>query len=172
MCQKSYGARWVSGVCYSDGMYKTYKQQKQREAGKRYERFVAQTLREQGWQVVESGLSGYDDHGIDLEATKDGVRRYVQCKGWKRHRLIHSDVVSQLFGDVANIEGVGNLDRVECYIYSPARLDEAAAAEAQRLGVRFVRLYFPPWHHHVRRYFNTFRQNDTTYSRGRAPHID
>ena len=153
-------------------MYQTYKQQKQREAGKKYERFVAQTLRGQGWQVVESGRNGYDDHGIDLEATKDGIRRYIQCKGWKRRRLIHSDVVSQLFGDVANIEGVGNLDRVECYIYSPAQLDAAAAAEAQRLGVHFVRFYFPAWHHHVRRYFSNFRQNGTAYPRDRAPRID
>lgn len=85
----------------------------QRQAGRRYESFIAQTLRIEGWEVDETGRNGIHDHGIDLIASKEGVRRYVQCKGWSRDKFIHEDVVSQLLGSVAAIEG---LDKVLTYL--------------------------------------------------------
>lgn len=124
---------------------KYYKRHKQEQAGKRYEAYTAQTLRQDGWEVIETGRNGEMDHGIDLIANKDGVRRYIQCKGWNRYKYIHEDVVSQLYGSVASIEGGDNLNGVEMYIYSPARLDSYASAEAERLHINFVRLSFPKW---------------------------
>src|SRR5215469_722268 len=117
-------------------MYETYKYKRyrQRLAGEQYEHFVAQKLRQEGWTVDETGRNGVNDHGIDLNASKDGIRRYVQCKGLKQNRLIHEDVVSHLFGSVAIIEGVDNLQGVELYIYSPALLDEYAADAAKKLN--------------------------------------
>lgn len=127
-------------------MYTKYKEYKQRQAGRRYEYFVAQNLREEGWQVDENGKYGTQDHGIDLIASKDGVKRYVQCKGWKREYEIHEDVVSHLFGSVAAMEGPDNLEGVEIYLYSPAELDSYAKAEIERLHMHYVQLNFPKWH--------------------------
>lgn len=130
-------------------MYGKYKHYRQRQAGRRYEFFIAQTLRREGWDVVDNGHNGIQDHGIDLIASKDGVRRYIQCKGWKHTKFMHEDVVSHLFGSVAAIEGKDNLDGVELYIYSPAQLDSYACSEAARLDIHFVRLFYPKWHRHL-----------------------
>jgi hypothetical protein len=134
--------------------YNEYKDYKQRQAGHRYEQYVAQTLRQQGWTVIDNGSNGVEDHGIDLIATKDGVSRYIQCKGWNRHKVIHEDVVSHLFGSVAAIEGVDNLQGVEKYIYSPAQLDDYSQAEAERLGIHIEHLALPTWHRRARQYFH------------------
>jgi hypothetical protein len=133
-------------------MYMSFKRLRQRQAGKRYESFVAQTLRQEGWEVIESGLDGYNDHGIDLIANKDGVKRYIQCKGWNRNRFIHEDVVSHLYGSVAAIEGPENPNGVERYIYSPAQLDEYASDEAAKLNIHIVHLDGPKWHQRYRQY--------------------
>ena len=119
---------------------------KQRQAGAGYERYIAWKLRSNGWDVVETGRDGVGDHGIDLIATKDGKKRYVQCKGWKWWKTLHEDVVSQLFGSVAGIEGAENLSgNIEMYIYSPAKLSDYANSEADKLHVQFVRAGFPHW---------------------------
>ena len=112
-------------------------------AGAAYEAHVAEQLRREGWQVDETGRNGINDHGIDLIASKDGVKRYIQCKAWRPTSFIHEDVVSQLYGSVAGIEGTENLEGVEKYIYSSALLDPTAAAEAERLGIGFVRFDSP-----------------------------
>ncbi len=119
---------------------------KQRQAGRRYEHFIAQTLRNDGWEVTQNGLNGTADHGIDIIASKDGVKRYVQCKGWKRTKFIHEDVVSHLLGSVAAVEGLDNFAGIEMYLYSPAQLDSYATHEAERLNIQFVRLAYPEWH--------------------------
>jgi HJR/Mrr/RecB family endonuclease len=119
---------------------------KQEQAGHRYEHAVAWTLRKEGWDVEETGRNGIHDHGIDLIATKEGRKMYVQCKGWKRWRRIHEDVISQLVGSVAGIEGFENVQFVEMALYSPAKLGDYAAEEAQRLNVQFVRMHYPRRH--------------------------
>lgn len=141
-------------------MYQKYQEIKQRQAGRRYEYFVAQTLRQAGWEVIDNGSLGVNDHGIDLIASKDGVRRYVQCKGWNRDRLIHEDVVSHLLGSVAAIEGIDNLRGVELYLYSPAQLDGYSSSEAEKLNIHFVRLDFPKWHNKDR-YAYHFRKRSS-----------
>lgn len=112
---------------------------REQEAGAAYERAVAEHLRGEGWQVDETGRNGINDHGIDLIASKEGVKRYIQCKGFRPTAFIHENVVAQLYGSVAGIEGTENLEGVEKYIYSSALLDPTAAAEAERLGIGFVR---------------------------------
>lgn len=143
-------------------MFSKYKRYRQRQAGRKYEYFIAQTLRQDGWEVVETGRNSIHDHGIDLIASREGVRRYVQCKGWKRNWLIHEDVVSHLFGSVAAVEGMNNLQHVEMYIYSPAQPDTYAGAEASRLNIHFVRLDYPKWHRRFRNYRPFRRAQPTT----------
>jgi hypothetical protein len=148
---------------------KYWKSPRNLRAGPVYEALVAEQLRSEGWKVAETGQSGYNDHGIDLIASKDGTKRYVQCKGWRHSSHIHENVVTQLYGSVASIEGTDNLEGVEKVIYSPATLDDTAEATAKRLGILFVRLDFPEdsvyakrkkWykpHHHIRRLYQRRR---------------
>jgi hypothetical protein len=147
--------------------YQNFRQRRtesrQREAGIRYENFIAQTLRQEGWEVTENGHTGMPDHGIDLIASKEGVRRYIQCKGWKRNKFIHEDVVSHLYGSVAAIEGPDNLLGVELYIYSPAQLDSYAGAEAEKLNIHLVRLDFPA-EMLMHRYYRHFRKRSVSHS--------
>jgi hypothetical protein len=146
-----------------DEEYKQYQyiRMRQRLAGQEYEHDVAEKLRQEGWDVNETGREGVNDHGIDLIASKDGVRRYIQCKGLKQTRLIHEDVVSHLYGSVAIIEGRDNLDGVELYIYSPAQLDDYAKYAAERLHINFELFDYPhtAWHHKYTRYFRGRRRN-------------
>lgn len=139
--------------------YKNYRVNKQRQAaGKRYEAFVAKTLRQARWEVVENGRDGMRDHGIDLIASKDGVRRYIQCKYWKREDwLIGEDVVSHLYGSVAAIEGPENLEGVELYIYSPAQLESYAAREAEKLRIKIDHLDYPEGYN-KRRFHSYYRR--------------
>lgn len=115
------------------------------QAGRKYEYYIAWKLRKEGWDVEETGRDGIYDHGIDLVAVKDNKKRYVQCKGLKRWKRINENVVSQLFGDIAAIEGLDNIKNVELYIYSPAKMSGNAIAEAFTLNVHFERVSFPRW---------------------------
>jgi hypothetical protein len=139
-------------------MYSKFVRYRQRQAGRRYEDYIAQTLRREGWNVIDNGRNGTQDHGIDLIASKDGVRRYVQCKGWNRNKFIHEDVVSHLLGSVAAVEGIDNLQGVELYIYSPAQLDSYASSEAEKLHIQFERVFYPRWHQKERYHFQDRRQ--------------
>jgi HJR/Mrr/RecB family endonuclease len=134
-----------------------------RQAGRQYEDYIAKLLREDGWEVVDNGLNGVNDHGIDLIASKDGTTRYVQCKGYSWNKLIHEDVVSHLYGSVAAIEGPDNLSGVEIYLYSPAQLDEYTKREVETLNIQFVRQDFPSSHYkyhpqyHIQKRFHKYR---------------
>jgi hypothetical protein len=116
-------------------------------SGDRYERYIASMLRGEGWEVIEKGKYGYYDHGIDLIATKDGMTRYIQCKGWQFWKELPETVVTQLFGSVAAIEGIDNIRNVEIYIYASATLGSYAADDARKLNVQFVLKRFNYWKH-------------------------
>lgn len=47
-------------------------------SGVEFEEFVAAQLRTRGWCVAHTASTG--DYGVDLIATKDGIRTAVQCK--------------------------------------------------------------------------------------------
>jgi methionine salvage enolase-phosphatase E1 len=83
------------------------------------------------------------DRGIDLIASKNGVNRYIQCKGWKYTSIIHESVVNELYAAVVSNVGQENLQNVEVYIYSPASLSNYAKAQADKLKVRFARRILP-----------------------------
>jgi len=48
----------------------------------RFEQLVGESLREQGFSVLEMG-GNRPDGGVDLVMKKDGLRYLVQCKHWK-----------------------------------------------------------------------------------------
>jgi hypothetical protein len=121
------------------------KNDKKSRKGRRYEHYIAASLRKHGWDVIDRGKYGYYDRGIDLIATKNGVTRYIQCKGWNYTFIIHENVVNQLYAAVASNVGQENLHTVEIYIYFPARLSNYAKAQADKLNVHFARKILPFW---------------------------
>jgi len=116
------------------------------KTGRRYEYYIKWSLGRDGWEVQERGKYGFYDRGIDLIATKNGVTRYIQCKGWSFRRYIHEDVVTQFFGSVVAQAGLENLNSIEMYIYSPANPSPYAKDKASKLNVHFIKKPFPIWH--------------------------
>jgi restriction system protein len=62
----------------------------------RFEQFVGEAFRRQGYSVEETGQGGADG-GIDLVLRKDGATTLVQCKQW-RSRQVGVSVVREMFG--------------------------------------------------------------------------
>lgn len=48
-----------------------------------FEWLVGELFRREGWKVKETGREDGPDGNIDLELTRDGQRRIVQCKRWQ-----------------------------------------------------------------------------------------
>lgn len=72
------------------------------EVGLSYERFIAGCYEEtvKDSVVVHQGvILGKADSGIDLVVVSKKVTYLIQCKRYRSDSLIHSNVVSQLFGD-------------------------------------------------------------------------
>jgi restriction system protein len=61
-----------------------------------FEEYIAELLRAQGYRAKTTKLSG--DFGIDVMATKDGVRVGIQAKHYASHRTVGVDAVSQVAG--------------------------------------------------------------------------
>jgi hypothetical protein len=117
--------------------------------GDKYEHYVAELMRQDGWEVFERGVFGYDDQGIDLSATRNGAVCYVQCKAYGHDRfghekLVHENVVDQLYGSVAYQVGIDKVASVELYIYSSATPTETAGRHAAKLGVQILFVPIPP----------------------------
>ena len=62
-----------------------------------FEWLVGEVFRREGWRVTEAGHQDSPDGNIDLDMTRDGRRRIVQCKRWSA-QLVGVDEVRQLGG--------------------------------------------------------------------------
>jgi restriction system protein len=93
-----------------------------------YERYVAELLRADGWDVT---LTPYmRDFGIDVIAERDGVRLGVQVKMFAgANRLIGHPDVMQTFGAAAYADCTGAM------IATDARLSAAAEQVARKLFI-------------------------------------
>jgi restriction system protein len=57
-----------------------------------FEWLVGELFRREGWQVSETGRQGGPDGNIDLEVTRDGGRKVVQCKRWDSRSVGVSEI--------------------------------------------------------------------------------
>jgi hypothetical protein len=127
-------------------MYLKTKNNKNARKGRSYEYYISWSLRRDGWEVQPRGKYGYFDRGIDIVASRGGITRYIQCKGWKKRYEIHEDVFNQFYGSVVSQAGAENLSNIEMYIYSPATPTNYAKAAADKLNIHFIRKNFYFWH--------------------------
>lgn len=64
-----------------------------KEKGDKYETYVANFFREQGYFVWEHGKEkGVKDSGVDLFIKKENKIYFVQCKDWEKWKLNHNTV--------------------------------------------------------------------------------
>lgn len=111
---------------------------RRKRAGRRYEAFVADLMRQQGWAVTERTDLGFDDEGIDMIASKGLRMAYVQCKGWNKHKQLHENVVDHLYGSVAYQVGPQNVHTVDVLLFTSTELTPHAVAHAKKLGVQVL----------------------------------
>ena len=119
------------------------------EVGRLYERYVGYLFEQQGFSVTYHGiLEGYEDLGRDLICQRRGLTLIVQCKCWKRVKIIHEKHINQLYGTTAKylleLQEVGgtfdlfNDHKVVAHFVTSATLSEKAAKFAKALKIEVL----------------------------------
>ncbi|WP_289739352.1 restriction endonuclease [Paramuribaculum intestinale] len=111
--------------------------------GMLYEMYVGHVLRQQHTSVVQFGIKqGLNDLGRDIIATTydHGLKKVyiIQCKNWSSAKLIHENVVCQIFGSAMEYDIKYNQHKsftVIPALYVTTELSETAKIFAKRLGV-------------------------------------
>lgn len=68
-------------------------------AGIEYERYIGYLYETQNYHVKYQGaLSGFEDMGIDVIATKGNTTYLIQCKRYSDKKTVHENTVFQLYG--------------------------------------------------------------------------
>ena len=97
-----------------------------RHLGLMYEKFIGARLESGGYIVDYNGINkGKADGGVDLVASKDDKKIFIQCKYWSFKSVIHEDVIFQLYGAVENERQKNNTD-CEGILYCSCSVDEEA----------------------------------------------
>jgi len=60
--------------------------------GTKYEYFVSDYFKDQGYNIVNNFEKGQKDEGIDIIATKGEELLLIQCKNWQKSIITHSDI--------------------------------------------------------------------------------
>lgn len=98
-----------------------------------FEWMVGELFRREGWKVQETGRQGGPDGNIDLELTKPGERRIVQCKRWTAQQVGVNDIRN--FGGALLREGLSG--KQGTYVTLSA-FNEHARHEAERIGMAVI----------------------------------
>lgn len=125
-----------------------YKKGKKSEwqIGMEYEMYVGHLLRKNHFSVIQYGIeNGLQDLGRDIIASRveKGIRYIyiIQCKNWSKKRLVHENVVCQLYGTAMQYELVNRNSffqetEVVPWLVITNELSDMAKKFAAKLGVR------------------------------------
>lgn len=61
-----------------------------------FEKFVAQVFTQNGYSTLVTDYS--NDEGKDIEATKNGIKYFIECKHYSKDNSVDEDVISKLVG--------------------------------------------------------------------------
>lgn len=111
------------------------------QIGAEYEMYCNYVLRKKGFSTIDFGIrQRLEDLGRDIIAQKDGIVYIIQCKRWSTNRLIHENVICQLYGTTIEyqIKHQGNslfVPKVVAVLYTTGVLSDMAKEFAKRLNV-------------------------------------
>jgi HJR/Mrr/RecB family endonuclease len=98
-----------------------------------FEWLVGELFRREGWTVDETGRQEASDGNIDLELTRPGLRKIVQCKRWESW-LVGIDEVREFAGTLLR-EGLRGSDGI---FVTLSGFTQRARVEAKTIGVALV----------------------------------
>lgn len=112
--------------------------------GAEYEMYIDYKLRTSGFETIPFGIEhGLKDLGRDIIAYRldshNNIKTtyIIQCKYWSHEKLIHENVVCQIFGSAMEYKIKHPQEYVIPAIYSNIPLSEMANAFAQKLNVEY-----------------------------------
>lgn len=108
------------------------------EVGRAYESLVCKIYEDEGWHVEQNGaMMGVSDQGRDLIAHHLTTNQtlVIQCKCWASARVIHENVIYQLYGSVAAYQIDNPIRQIGTVLVSPHPVSPDAARAAGILGI-------------------------------------
>ena len=112
------------------------------QIGRDYELYIGQYYEKLGYSVEYFGMDKkIEDLGRDLIAKKENKILIIQCKCWSKHKQIHENTITQLFGTVTayKIErGETLFDIVEGVLVTTIELSETAKKFAEMLNIKII----------------------------------
>lgn len=112
------------------------------QIGRDYELYIGQYYEKLGYSVEYYGMDKkLEDLGRDLIAKKDNKTLIIQCKCWSKHKQIHENSITQLFGTVTAYrveydESLFNI--IEGVLVTTIELSETAKKFAKILNISVV----------------------------------
>lgn len=113
------------------------------QVGRDYELYIGYLYRQQGWDVTQFGeKESLGDMGRDVIAKLGRTIHIIQCKRWSTDKLIHENVICQLYGTSIQYEldlpyesnSLFGCDVIPVLV-TTAELSETAQRFANKLGV-------------------------------------
>ncbi|MEC7690170.1 MAG: restriction endonuclease [Pseudomonadota bacterium] len=99
-----------------------------------YEKYVAQVLTNEGYDVLAQGLEkGFCDCGIDLIAKKSGSSIFIQCKFTAKSKLSHRKIESILYKTSSFLAKIYEGEKLEFWLVVPS-LEKAFSSKKSPLG--------------------------------------
>ncbi len=103
-----------------------------------YERYVGYLYETRGYNVEYTGaLQGIMDEGCDLIAEDPKEKLIIQCKYWRKERVIHENVVLQLYGTMV-LKKLDSNKTVKGLLITSTTLSENAKRIANALDIKVV----------------------------------
>ena len=117
------------------------------QIGMQYEMYIGHLLRQNHFEVIQYGIEkGLEDLGRDIIAKRfeNGLEKIyiIQCKNWAKDKLVHENVVCQIYGtsiqyELANKDLFSEDTRVVIpMLISSNPISEMAQKFAKKLGVQ------------------------------------
>ena len=106
------------------------------EIGISYERYIGYIYESKNYKVTYNGaLEGFNDLGRDIIAENKNEILIIQCKYWRKERIIHENTVFQLYGTMI-LKQLNTNKKVKGILVTTTTLSENAKKIANHLNIQ------------------------------------